>query len=187
MDKFVHRPLTAAFAQAGSAFQPVRCARTEAHSSRPAKILRRCKPLRPVRSFDSGGFAACAQDDKAGTRPAGPAPARLRPTARTGRAPDASRPESATLATSIGGSGDPSTPGASRPPLRMTKLARPVGTPVHRPLTAAFPQVEGAFRPGRRTWKVPHASQPGYAFRRCRPSQPVRSFDFGGLRRLRSG
>ena len=49
---------------------------------------------------------------------------------------------------------------------------------VHRPLTAAFRQVEGAFQPGRCTWEAPHASQPGYAFRRCRPSRPERSFDF---------
>ena len=65
MDIYVHRPLTAGVSAGRNPFQaesthPGRVARI------PARIRRRCGRPQPVRSFDSGGFAACAQDDKAG-------------------------------------------------------------------------------------------------------------------------
>ena len=76
-----HRPLTAAFPQAAPrrhepAPKARRRLRPSARAGRAARgppARRRCRHCgrpQPARSFDSGGFAACAQDDKkAGARP----------------------------------------------------------------------------------------------------------------------
>ena len=62
----------------------------------------------------------------------------------------ASRPVRACVAAGLCDRRDPSTPGASRPPLRMTKLVRSMDTPAHRPLTAAFQQAAASLRSRRR-------------------------------------
>ena len=61
------------------------------------------------------------------------------PVAERPQAGGAARPGSVAAAAGVRGSGDPSTSGASRPALRMTKPAGPMDIHAHRPLTAAFP------------------------------------------------